>query len=95
MAVRLGGGSCPIWQLEEELDDVYREIDYFFEVLRCVAGEQSSPQLFGPLRAPYSQPAPLPYCRRSSDGRALLVVLVFESPSSMIFTRLNTFTPLF
>ena len=52
LAVRLGVGSCPIWQLEEELDDVSREINYFSEVLRCVAGEESSPQLLGPLRAP-------------------------------------------
>jgi len=50
--VRLRGGRFPIWQLEEELDDVSREINYFSEVLRCVAGEESSPQLLGPLRAP-------------------------------------------
>ena len=52
LAIRLGGGSCPIWQLEEELDDVSREIDYFSEVLRYMAREQSSPQLLGPLLAP-------------------------------------------
>ena len=52
LPVRLGGGSCPIWQLEEELDDVSREIDYFSEVLRYMAREQSSPQLLRPLRAP-------------------------------------------
>jgi len=52
LAVRLRGGRFPIWQLEEELDDVSREINYFSEVLRCVAGEESSPQLLGPLRAP-------------------------------------------
>ena len=27
-------------------------INCFSEVLRCVAGEESSPQLLGPLRAP-------------------------------------------
>ena len=52
LAVRLGGGRCPICQLEEELLDVSREIDYFSEVLRYMAREQSSPQLLGPLRAP-------------------------------------------
>ena len=48
----LGGGSCPIWQLEEELDDVSREIDYFSEVLRYMVSDESSPQLLRPLRAP-------------------------------------------
>ena len=32
-----------------------------------------------------------PHGRRSCDGRALLVVLVFESPLSMIFKRLKLF----
>ena len=32
-----------------------------------------------------------PYGRRSSDGRALLVVLVFEGPSSVIYKRLSPF----
>ena len=92
LAVRLGVGGCLIWQLEEELDDVSREINYFSEVLRYMAREQSSPQLLGPLGALASRH---PHGRRSCDGRALLVVLVFASPSSMILTRLNTFNPLF
>ena len=46
------GGRFPIWKLEEELNDVTREIDYLSEVLRYMAREQSSPQLLRPLRAP-------------------------------------------
>ena len=44
-----------MWQLEEELEDVYREDDYFFRMLRCVVGDESSPRLLRPLQAP--QPA--------------------------------------
>ena len=44
-----------MWQLEEELEDVYREDDYFFRMLHCVVGDESSPRLLRPLRAP--QPA--------------------------------------
>ena len=51
LAVRLRHGRCPIWQLEEELRNVSREIDYLSGVMRCVGGEESSPRLLRPLRA--------------------------------------------
>ena len=40
-----------MWQLEEELEDVHREDDYFFRMLHCVVGDESSPRLLRPLRA--------------------------------------------
>ncbi len=39
-------------KLEEELNDVTQEIDYFVVMLHCVVGDESSPQLLRPLRAP-------------------------------------------
>ena len=41
-----------MWQLEEELDDVYREDDYFFRMLHCVVGDESSPRLLCPCGRP-------------------------------------------
>ena len=52
LAVRLRGGRFPIWKLEEELNDVTQEIDYFVVMLHCVVSDESSPQLLRPLRAP-------------------------------------------
>ena len=41
-----------MWQLEEELDEVSRLIDYVFEMLHVVVVVESSSRLLRPLRAP-------------------------------------------
>ena len=41
-----------MWQLAEELEDVSRQIDWFSVMLHGVVGDESSPRLLRPLRAP-------------------------------------------
>ena len=52
LPVRLRGGRCPTWQLEEKLYDVTRQIDYFSVITQGVGGDESSARLLRPFRAP-------------------------------------------